>query len=175
MITISLIKNLEIQLNYLLCLYLKLFGMKWIPPQYTFLFSMPHTEFNGYFWGWWWAWKDTSAGDSEILFSRGGSLGEVWFGAVSVLPRLGSSRSSLGWGHRLGWSPGWLPRLCPVSGWQSFFLSASCSPLSRPPPHTVSALLWGTWVPSSIFLTHSSVLLSLLGLMTGHEHIFLTV
>lgn len=160
MITISL-KNLENQLNYLLCPYLKLFGMKWIPPQYTMLFSMPHTEFNGYFWGWWWAWKDTSPEDSEILFFSWGSLGEVWFGEVSLLPGLGSSRSSLGWGHRLGEGfglvSGLTPKALPSFWLTELFPVCLLLPAPHPLPRVCSSL--GNLGPFLHLppLTHSSV------------------
>ena len=69
-----------------------------------------HTHLNGsYFWRLWWSWQDIHLGDLEILclwwellgnrYAGGGNTFRKvgYWGAVSFLPALGSSRSSLGW------------------------------------------------------------------------------
>ena len=77
--------------------------------------SYSHTHLNGsYIWGWRWSWQDSHLRDLEILCFSWGLFGNrcaiggntfrkvgCW-GTVSVLPDLGSSRSSLGWVKGLG-------------------------------------------------------------------------
>ena len=110
-----------------------------------------HIHVNGsYFWGWWQSWQDTHLRDLEILCHSWGLFGNRcalggntfrkvgYWGAVSVLPALGSSRSSLGWVKGVGigfWvDPNTLSKVCLVELFPLDllrlipFLSSSMSP-----------------------------------------------
>ena len=150
---------------HLLCLssFLVLLALAW-SSEFTFTFAigesikitltkhfLGHIHVNdSYFWGWWQSWQDTHLRDLEILCLSWGFFGNRcaiggntfrkvgYWGAVSVLPALGSSRSSLGWVKGVGigfWiDPNTLSKVClvelfPLSLLRLIpFLSSSMSP-----------------------------------------------
>lgn len=131
-----------------------------------------HTHLNGsYFWRWWWSWQDIHLGDLEILclwwelfgnrYTGGGNTFRKMgnWGAVSFLPALGSSRSSLGWvrGMETSFHPNTLPTLWPAELFPLCFLhlipflSSSVTTSSLPPDHMYAFLF--TWYMSTLFPT----------------------
>lgn len=106
--------------------------------------------------------KRFSLGTQRCVSSGGCFLGRCASGPVSVLPALGSSRSSLGWGYLFEW--GLRVGLHVDSQGSAQDLADRTFPCLC--PAQMSAPLWGTWVPSSIF---PPSLLCLIVLLVPHE------